>query len=207
MLDAGTFSVTLRQSLVLDVAAGTSAENTPWRFTATQATPRDAARWRQVTRFVEDLLGEPEAAASPLLLGSAARLLAATAVTVFPNTLVPETTPADRLDAHPATLRRAVAYLEANPDLDLAVADIARAACVTPRAVQLAFRRHLSTTPMAYLRRVRLDHAHRALLAANPRDTTVGAIAARYGFADHSRFAAIYRQTYGVLPSSSLHDR
>jgi len=79
------------------------------------------------------------------------------------------------------------------------------AAQVTIRAIQLAFRRHLDTTPSAYLRRVRLDHAHQQLCAASPGDgVTVTEIATRWGFASPSRFAASYRDTYGVLPSHTL---
>ena len=76
---------------------------------------------------------------------------------------------------------------------------------MTPRAVQLAFRRHLDTTPLAYLRRVRLHHAHQGLAQASPRNgTTVTAIAYRWGFTSPSRFAAAYRAVYGVSPSDTL---
>jgi AraC-like DNA-binding protein len=102
------------------------------------------------------------------------------------------------------SLRRATAFIEANPDRDITVADVAAAAHVTIRAVQLAFRRHLDTTPMAYLRQVRLDHAHRQLQAANPGRESVTAVAYRWGFASPSRFTAYYRQAYGVLPSRTL---
>ena len=71
--------------------------------------------------------------------------------------------------------------------------------------MQLAFRRHLDTTPTRYLRRVRLDHAHRQLLTADPERDTVTAVAYRWGFASSSRFAAYYRTAYGVSPSSTLH--
>jgi transcriptional regulator GlxA family with amidase domain len=87
---------------------------------------------------------------------------------------------------------------------DTAIADIAANAHVTIRAVQLAFRRHLDTTPMAYLRRVRLDHAHHDLSAAGPEDKTVAAVAHRWGFTSSSRFAAYYRQAFGVHPSQTL---
>ena len=60
-------------------------------------------------------------------------------------------------------------FIEENAHADITVADIAAAASVTVRAIQLAFRRHLDTTPLEYLRRVRLGHAHRDLLAADPR--------------------------------------
>ncbi len=51
---------------------------------------------------------------------------------------------------------------------DIGLSDIAAAVGVTPRSVQYTFRRHLGTTPLEYLRRVRLDRAHRDLQAADP---------------------------------------
>jgi transcriptional regulator GlxA family with amidase domain len=108
-------------------------------------------------------------------------------------------------DARPGTLSRAIAFIEAEPDADIAVADIARAANVTPRTIQHAFRRHLETTPMAYLRRVRLDHSHQQLREAARGDgATVARIALDWGFANPSRFARYYRDTYGRAPSVTL---
>ena len=73
------------------------------------------------------------------------------------------------------------------------------------RALQYAFRRHHGTTPLGSLRRVRLEHAHRELQAADPtRGATVAAIAARWGFARADRFATAYRETFGVLPRDTL---
>ncbi|WP_067779286.1 helix-turn-helix transcriptional regulator [Nocardia amikacinitolerans] len=78
---------------------------------------------------------------------------------------------------------------------------------VTIRAVQLAFRKHLDTTPMGYLRKVRLAGAHEQLLAASPDDGhTVTGVAAAWGFAHPGRFASSYRQAYGVAPQTTLHD-
>jgi AraC-like DNA-binding protein len=88
----------------------------------------------------------------------------------------------------------------------MALSEIAAAAHVTPRALQYAFTRHLQTTPMAYLRRVRLAAAHQDLQAADPRDgDTVTSIAARWGFAHPGRFATAYRNAYGQAPSVTLH--
>ena len=53
------------------------------------------------------------------------------------------------------------------------------AAHVTIRAVQLAFRRHLDTTPADYLRRVRLDRARHDLIAADPARDSITAVAYR----------------------------
>lgn len=160
-------------------------------------------RWQAVSRLVDELLADPDAGSAPLVVGPAARLLAATALGTFPHTAAGEAAAAGR-DARPETLRRAMAFIEAHPDRDLSVATIAQAACVTPRAVQLAFRRYLGTTPTGYLRRVRLHHAHDQLLATDPARSTVSAVATRWGFANASQFAARYRQAFGEPPSRTL---
>jgi AraC-like DNA-binding protein len=155
--------------------------------------------------YVRDyVMAAPEARRAPLVLSTASQYLAACMLHAFPNSAVADTGAENQRDANSGTLRRAVAFIEANPDIDISLSDIARAACVTPRALQLAFRHHLETTPMAYLRRVRLDCAHQQLQAADPERDSVTAIAFRWGFASPSRFAAHYRDAYGIPPSRTL---
>ena len=57
---------------------------------------------------------------------------------------------------------------------------------------------------MQYLRRRRLELAHRALRAANPHEDTVAEIAMRYGFWELGRFAGTYRARFGEPPSATL---
>ena len=79
------------------------------------------------------------------------------------------------------------------------------AAGTSARALQYGFRRHLGTTPLRYLGRVRLERARRELQRADPtRGDTVAAIATRWGFANPGRFATAYRAAYGVLPGQTL---
>ncbi|MGW4686533.1 helix-turn-helix domain-containing protein [Streptomyces sp. NPDC004244] len=75
-----------------------------------------------------------------------------------------------------------------------------------PRALQYAFARRAATTPLAYLRRVRLAPVHAELTAAAPADggVTVTEVAARWGFTHAGRFAAAYRNAYGASPSQTL---
>jgi AraC-like DNA-binding protein len=163
-----------------------------------------ARAWRQTVDFVtRTVLNNGDAAANPLIVGTAQRLLAVTALHGYG--IEPAEKAGTRRDATPASVRRAVAFIEANPDLDISVADIARAAHVSVRALQLAFRRHLDTTPLRYLRRVRLDLAHADLQAARPDDgTTVTDVALHWGCADLSRFAADYRAVYAEHPHMTL---
>jgi len=165
-----------------------------------------AAQLRTVICYIrDDILANPAASTQPLVTGSAARLLAATVLDVFPSTASGDPGRQDRHDANPVTVRRAVAFIEENAHRDISPADIAAAAGVTIRAVQFGFRHHLGTTPRAYLRQRRLDRARQDLLDADPgHGDTVTAIAARWGFLQPGRFAVEYRKTYGQPPSHAL---
>jgi len=114
--------------------------------------------------------------------------------------------PAERLPGpgSTATLRRAIAFIDEFAGHDISAVDIAAGAHVTLRAVQHAFQRQLGTTPMAYLRRVRLERARQELRAASPAHVTVTEIANRWGFPSPSRFTAHYRAAYGELPRDTL---
>jgi transcriptional regulator GlxA family with amidase domain len=182
----------------------------PVRLTGDQPiSPSAGAQFARVRAYVlqsiRDIPPNLGADATDLLAGSLAQLIAAAVLVAFPNTAVIEPTAADRRDAHPHSLRRAIAFIESHPRLDLSMAEIAGAADVTARALQLAFRQHLNTTPMAYLRRIRLDRAHAELRAATPGDRiSVTVIAARWGYARPSRFSADYLAAYGRHPQDTL---
>ncbi|WP_406192286.1 helix-turn-helix transcriptional regulator [Kitasatospora sp. NBC_01560] len=194
-------SVTVDTDVVRDAAGALAGE--PLALTSAPAGPVGPAAAR-VWRACVDLVAEQFAGAKhvpPLVVSQAARLLGAAAVAAFPTAPPP---PAPEESTGPATLRRAIAYIESNAQLDIRLTDIAAAARVTPRALQYAFRRGLDMTPMAYLRRVRLDAAHRELLAADPGTTTVTQVAMQWGFAHPGHFAARYRDAYQVPPSATL---
>ncbi|UXA20041.1 helix-turn-helix transcriptional regulator [Mycobacterium sp. SMC-4] len=101
-------------------------------------------------------------------------------------------------------LRLAVDFIQQNAHYDITIRDIAAASDVTPRALQYAFREHLDTTPLEYLRRVRLERAHQALKTADPACDTVTSIAGRCGFSHPGRFSSAYKQVFGTEPSRTL---
>jgi transcriptional regulator GlxA family with amidase domain len=106
--------------------------------------------------------------------------------------------------AQPQRLRRAIAFIDDNAHLDIQLTDIAAAIGVTPRAVQYIFRRYLGTTPLEYLRRVRLYRAHHDLQAADPAVATVMEIAGRWQFSHPGRFSMAYKEAFGTPPSRTL---
>ena len=107
----------------------------------------------------------------------------------------------------PQPVRRAVDAIQAGPEHPFTAEELARSAGVGVRTLQAGFRRYVGTSPMAYLRDVRLARAHADLLAGDPGRTTVAAVAHRWGFAHVSRFAGAYRARYHVTPSRTLRQR
>lgn len=196
--------VSFEASLLDQVADGLpDRAPVPVRFTSMTAVSAAAAkRLRATLDFIWELVaGNPAADDQPLVTGSAARLLAVTALSTFPNTAATEPGQVDEHDAGQSTLDRAVRFIDDHAGADLSMADIAAAANVSIRAVQLAFRRGLGVTPLGYLRQVRLEQAHRDLLDGGPDGPTVTAVSVRWGFSSSSRFAAYYREAFGVPPS------
>ena len=106
--------------------------------------------------------------------------------------------------AAPRAVRRAAEAMRADPARPFTVSDLARIAGVSSRSLQDGFQRHLATSPMAYLREVRLSWAHEELKRAGAGGATVTDVAYRCGFQHLGRFAALYRRRYGVPPSHTL---
>jgi AraC-like DNA-binding protein len=198
---------TLRASTVREVA-GLDPGTPPPTFTSVRPISPNRARGCRRTRdYVNGLFaGDPELAGAPLVVGSASRMLAGMLLATFPNSATAPLSRIDQCDARaPGAVRRAVAFIESRADQDIGIDDIAVAAGVSRRTIQVAFRRHLDTTPTAYLRAVRLDLAHAELLAASPDDgLTVTEVAYRWGFSSPSRFTERYRAEFGRSPSEML---
>jgi AraC-like DNA-binding protein len=104
----------------------------------------------------------------------------------------------------PRPLRLAMDAMRADLAHQFTVEELARLADVSVRSLQAIFRRHTGQPPMAYLRELRLGHAHEELCRAGPGATTVARVANAWGFGHLGRFAAAYRERYGVAPSVTL---
>jgi len=107
--------------------------------------------------------------------------------------------------ARPATVRRAIDYIEGHIDDVLTIATIANHVGVGVRTLQQGFQDSLGTTPMRYLRHARLRRARQDLLRADPDNEGVAQIAYRWGFGHLGRFAQQYREAFGESPSAALH--
>ncbi len=102
---------------------------------------------------------------------------------------------------------RAVEAIRSDPARPFTPTGLARIAGASTRTLHDGFRRHLDTTPMAYLRLVRLERAHHELRTAEPQATTVADVAHRWGFSHVSRFSQAYQEIYGRPPAATLRSR
>lgn len=149
------------------------------------------------------LMGNVFAAQQPLVYSGVTRYLASSMLAAFPHSPVQRPGPAGDDDSHGA-LRRATAFIEDNAHRDISPADIARAARISTRALESAFRRHRDCSSSRHLQRVRLAYVHQDLVRADPGESTVADIAHEWGFWSLRRFRTAYYNTYGFAPESTL---
>ncbi|SEJ51175.1 transcriptional regulator, AraC family [Pseudooceanicola nitratireducens] len=97
-------------------------------------------------------------------------------------------------------MRRALEYLHENIADPLRVEDIAKAAGLNVRSLQLGFKSAFGVSPMRYLRDVRLDMA-RYMLARRLNRASVTEVAYSVGFSHLGRFSRDYRDRFGESPS------
>jgi AraC-like DNA-binding protein len=96
-------------------------------------------------------------------------------------------------------LKRAEEFMRANAALPITLLDIAKAADVAPRTLQLAYKRAFGISPIRALTRERLKRV-RFDLIAELGQRSVTEIAFRWGFNHLGRFAAEYRREFGECP-------
>jgi transcriptional regulator GlxA family with amidase domain len=112
--------------------------------------------------------------------------------------------------AQPATgspIASVLDHMERNLEKRLTPRDLARVGCMSVRGLHAAFQRDLGVSPMAHLRRMRLDHVHADLLHGPARVMQVSDVAMRWGLFHPSRFARQYQDRFGELPSETLRRR
>lgn len=110
---------------------------------------------------------------------------------------IPAARPATRAELY-RRVCRGRDYLGAAALRAPALADAARAACLSPYHFQRSFKAAFGQTPHAFTQERRLAHARRLLTATDLPATEVAAAA---GFESYSAFHAAYRKRYGRPPS------
>ncbi|MHC5560701.1 AraC family transcriptional regulator [Kocuria sp. U4B] len=207
--DPGLATLTVDEMVVAEYArALVGREDFSLAFTGYQpVSAAMGAYWgATAAHLARNALPNDQLMASPLARDQLLRSIATAVLHTFPNTFLDRSAQAPVEATTPASVRRAIAFIDTHLGEPIGLAEIAAAARLRPRGLQAGFRRHLDTTPLHYLRTLRLAAAHQDLLTADPATgITVAAVAARWGFTHPGRFATTYRQTYGEPPATTLH--
>ena len=99
---------------------------------------------------------------------------------------------------------RAVSVLRRHLGEPVRIAELSRVAGVSDRTLRAACHDVIGVSPKQFESAQRLRSARTALLAADPKTTTVTDIATEYGFYELGQFAGRYRHAFGELPSRTL---
>ncbi|MEP5152919.1 helix-turn-helix domain-containing protein [Planktotalea sp.] len=93
--------------------------------------------------------------------------------------------------------------LETDPPTDASLDKISQDLGVSKRSLQYAFSSEVSLGVTGYLRHTRLRSVRRRLLDPHSRDTSIGDIAAQYGYWSWSHFSQQYSKHFGERPSDT----
>src|SRR6476620_677087 len=99
---------------------------------------------------------------------------------------------------------RAEDYMRAHVDSQVPLSKLCRIVGLSERGLRNAFYDVRGMGPKRCLRAERLQGVRQALCDSTARSNTVTNIATEFGFKELGRFAALYRETFGVVPSETL---
>lgn len=136
-----------------------------------------------LTQLIKCVIRENETALRLQLLKSAVRL----ALHDTSEYLIPD-----------SRLRRAVEYVEENPDQPTTLAALSNIAGLSEPQLRRLFKTHLHTTPKKYLMKVRMDYARQLMHSEGLR---INEIADLLEFSSPFQFSAQYRHIHGLSPS------
>jgi AraC-like DNA-binding protein len=145
-------------------------------------------------------------AASPAASAAADRVLGEYLFLLFCHEIAIRSAHRDANDAHvmvPTRLRVAEQYVSTNVVQAPSVDQVAAAAGISARSLHGLFTKFRGVSPSEFIRDQRLRGIRKALRCAAD-GSTVGDIAAAWGYENFGNFAATYKKRFGELPSETL---
>lgn len=114
-----------------------------------------------------------------------------------------DTSELPNLERRKKLVNSACELMLAHADEPLSILQVCSRLGTSRRKLNYGFQDVLGTTPVKYLRALRLNHVRRALRQATP-GTTVQDVAWQWGFWHMGQFAQDYKKLFDELPSASL---
>jgi AraC-like DNA-binding protein len=101
------------------------------------------------------------------------------------------------IQSEPPYLRRAIRFMQGNLAQSPSITEIVAASGVSRRSLETAFQLYRQTTPMAALRRMRLEAA---LIMLQNQGASVSTVREAVGYSSASAFSRDFRDVFGVTP-------
>ena len=157
---------------------------------------------RTVNYVIHELNNTDLVLSHPGFLNSLDHLLVSALLTL-PHNKSEQLKTKDFTTPSPGIVRRAEEYMRANLANPISIIDILQVSACSRSVLFSSFKHARNFTPMEFLTEQRLQSARKALL--HPKETdTVSSVAVSSGFTNLGRFAQMYNNRFGELPSDTL---
>lgn len=163
---------------------------------------RQAAWWRMVKHMLNEMAGAGELYYNSYFAGDLEKALIKGLILSQPNNYSEELSRAAGSKL-PHYLVRAKEFIHGNAKEDLRLEDIEAAAGIARSKLFEGFKEHFGLSPMAYLKKYRLEQVRRTLLEDRS-NRNISSIALDWGFAHLGRFSIEYRKLFDETPSQTL---
>jgi AraC-like DNA-binding protein len=161
-------------------------------------------QWMRTLGWLFDALSTDTTDLPPLLRVQMERALAATLLIHQANNYSGELLAGEERSIAPAFVRRAERFVEDRAQDPITIGDIAAHVGVSTRSLYAGFRRYRNTSPMHYLKDVRLRRVYEELKTMPPAKGTVASVAFNWGFNHLGHFSCDYKRLFGETPSQTL---
>ena len=157
--------------------------------------------FQQTFDFIESIIDSSQFEIPALILAELEQTLLASILCSFSNNY------SDILNRQSAKIApwqvcRVEEYIEAHWNQPILIENIVAISGCSARSIFRAFQQHRGYSPMAFAKKIRLQHARKMLL--NSEEKTVTRVALACGFADLGRFSRDYAEAFGELPSRTF---
>ncbi len=162
------------------------------------------SRWTGLLRWIyESFAVDDQCFDSPIMSAQVEQTVIATLLSAQPHNYSEELNGEERSIA-PAFVKRIERYIEDHADQPITIVDLAEHAGVSSRSIFNGFRRFRNTSPMLYLKEVRMRRVNEELKRLRPAETTVTPVAYHWGFTHLGHFTTDYKRRFGESPSQTL---
>ncbi|WP_238474221.1 AraC family transcriptional regulator [Pseudomonas cavernicola] len=159
--------------------------------------------WMRMVGWLYDSLSANDEHLPPLLYAQFEQTVVTMLLTCQPHNYSAELC-ADGPSIAPSFVKRVERYIEEHAHEPISIVDMAEHAGVSSRSLFTGFRRFRNTSPMLYLKEVRLRYVQEELQRQSFGATTVTAVAFHWGFSHLGHFTTDYKRRFGESPSETL---